>query len=112
MRRLSTLALGAGLASFAAALAAQPAQTPASDPGGGAIPIPPANSADVTADLPSWGPPSKAEPASAPDSLSDDPVARGRYLAVAGDCMACHTNVGGAAFAGARPIPTPFGIVY
>ena len=40
------------------------------------------------------------------------PVARGRYLAVAGDCKSCHTNPGGQEFAGARPIRTPFGIIF
>ena len=37
---------------------------------------------------------------------------RGRYLAVAGDCEACHTNASGKPFAGGRPIPTPFGTIY
>jgi mono/diheme cytochrome c family protein len=45
----------------------------------------------------------------AADAASDDPVAHGRYLAAAGDCFDCHTNPGGAAWAGARPLPTPFG---
>ncbi|MDB5852354.1 MAG: alcohol dehydrogenase [Herminiimonas sp.] len=36
-------------------------------------------------------------------------VARGGYLARAGDCMACHTARGGAMLAGGRTIPTPFG---
>ena len=39
-------------------------------------------------------------------------IARGEYLARAGDCMACHTTRGGAAFAGGRVIPTPFGNLY
>jgi cbb3-type cytochrome c oxidase subunit III len=40
-------------------------------------------------------------------------IARGKYLATAGDCVACHTNPGGGqAFAGGRPIETPFGIIY
>ncbi|HEX4025010.1 MAG TPA: cytochrome c [Steroidobacteraceae bacterium] len=35
---------------------------------------------------------------------------RGRYLAVAADCTACHTNPDdGRPFAGGRPIQTPFG---
>jgi mono/diheme cytochrome c family protein len=38
-------------------------------------------------------------------------IARGRYLAVVGDCAACHTAPSGAALAGGRPIETPFGIV-
>ena len=36
---------------------------------------------------------------------------RGAYLARAGDCMACHTTRGGAAYAGGRGIATPFGEV-
>ncbi|KNE28446.1 cytochrome c [Achromobacter spanius] len=39
-------------------------------------------------------------------------VERGRYLAQAGNCMACHTSRGGKALAGGTPIPTPFGTVY
>ena len=39
-------------------------------------------------------------------------VARGAYLARAGNCMACHTERGGAPYAGGRGIPTPFGTVY
>src|SRR5450830_1770594 len=39
-------------------------------------------------------------------------LARGAYLARAGDCMACHTARGGAAYAGGRAIPTPFGTLY
>lgn len=39
-------------------------------------------------------------------------VERGRYLAVAGDCTACHTLPGsGREFAGGRPIETPFGLL-
>jgi mono/diheme cytochrome c family protein len=37
-------------------------------------------------------------------------VERGRYLTVAADCAACHTDTGsGQALAGGRSIPTPFG---
>ncbi|MBS7544876.1 c-type cytochrome [Ancylobacter oerskovii] len=36
-------------------------------------------------------------------------VERGRYLAVLGDCAACHTAPGGKPFAGGVPIETPFG---
>ncbi|MCU0951594.1 MAG: cytochrome c [Burkholderiaceae bacterium] len=39
-------------------------------------------------------------------------IERGRALAVLGNCAACHTARGGAAFAGGRPIDTPFGVVY
>jgi mono/diheme cytochrome c family protein len=36
-------------------------------------------------------------------------VERGRYLATAGDCAACHTARNGAAYAGGRVLGTPFG---
>lgn len=36
-------------------------------------------------------------------------VARGAYLARAGDCMTCHTSRSGAPYAGGRVLPTPFG---
>jgi mono/diheme cytochrome c family protein len=39
-------------------------------------------------------------------------VARGAYLARAGNCAACHTGRGGAPYAGGRGIETPFGTVY
>ncbi|RYY81449.1 MAG: cytochrome c, partial [Comamonadaceae bacterium] len=39
-------------------------------------------------------------------------VARGAYLARAGNCMLCHTERGGPAYAGGRPLETPFGTVY
>ncbi|MDB5874400.1 MAG: alcohol dehydrogenase cytochrome c subunit precursor-like protein [Ramlibacter sp.] len=39
-------------------------------------------------------------------------VARGAYLARAGNCIACHTERGGTPFAGGRAIETPFGTVY
>jgi mono/diheme cytochrome c family protein len=37
---------------------------------------------------------------------------RGAYLARAGNCAACHTARGGAAYAGGRAIATPFGTVF
>jgi mono/diheme cytochrome c family protein len=39
-------------------------------------------------------------------------INRGEYLARAGDCVACHTTPNGKAFAGGRPMPTPFGALY
>ncbi|QBP74767.1 c-type cytochrome [Herbaspirillum huttiense] len=39
-------------------------------------------------------------------------LAKGQYLARAGNCMACHTVRGGAAYAGGRALPTPFGTIY
>lgn len=45
--------------------------------------------------------------ADAPDST----VARGKYLAILGDCAACHTAPGGKPFAGGVAIATPIGAV-
>ncbi|MDC8785429.1 cytochrome c [Roseateles koreensis] len=39
-------------------------------------------------------------------------IARGSYLARAGNCMGCHTAVGGRPYAGGRAIATPFGSVF
>jgi mono/diheme cytochrome c family protein len=39
-------------------------------------------------------------------------IARGAYLALAGDCMGCHTVRGGVPYAGGRALATPFGTVY
>ncbi|MGA8785724.1 MAG: cytochrome c [Polaromonas sp.] len=39
-------------------------------------------------------------------------IARGAYLARAGNCMTCHTARGGQSYAGGLGIPTPFGTVF
>lgn len=39
-------------------------------------------------------------------------IAHGEYLARAGDCAACHTAPGGAAFAGGLKMTTPVGAIY
>ena len=58
-----------------------------------------------------WGePPVHAVAPSAPPA--GEQVARGAYLARVGNCMLCHTERGGAPFAGGRPVDTPFGTVY
>ena len=50
------------------------------------------------------------------EAAKPDPEAarRGAYLATAGNCANCHTNGagGGAAFAGGRALPTPFGVFF
>ncbi|HTY50892.1 MAG TPA: cytochrome c [Steroidobacteraceae bacterium] len=46
------------------------------------------------------------------DFPAADAVARGRYLAQAADCEACHTAEGGKPFAGGRPFVTVFGTIY
>ena len=45
-------------------------------------------------------------------SLDAAAVARGEYLAYAGDCVACHSAEGGQPFAGGLPFVTPFGTLY
>lgn len=45
-------------------------------------------------------------------TASTEQVARGRYLAQAADCAACHTASGGAPLAGGYPLETPFGTIY
>jgi mono/diheme cytochrome c family protein len=39
-------------------------------------------------------------------------IARGKYLATAGDCVACHTESGGQMFSGGEALDTPFGKIY
>ncbi len=51
-------------------------------------------------------------PASTPVVQDSSTIERGRYLAVQGNCMGCHTVRGGTPFAGGRAVPTPFGTVY
>ncbi|MTV40950.1 cytochrome c [Duganella radicis] len=53
------------------------------------------------------GPPGALAAALAPSER----IARGAYLARAGDCMACHTTRGGQPYAGGRALQTPFGNV-
>ena len=52
--------------------------------------------------------------ATAPTANSPDAnlIARGAYLARAGNCMACHTARGGERYAGGLGIATPFGTVF
>lgn len=53
------------------------------------------------------GPPARAGAFSAEQQRS-----RGAYLALAADCMACHTARGGAPYAGGRLLATPFGAMH
>src|SRR3954449_8846726 len=50
-----------------------------------------------------------ASPATAQDAAL---IAKGEYLARAGDCIACHTAREGRLFAGGHAMPTPFGTIY
>ena len=45
-------------------------------------------------------------------SFSTQAVEQGRILAGMGNCAACHTADGGAAYAGGRAMATPFGTIY
>jgi mono/diheme cytochrome c family protein len=55
--------------------------------------------------------PPAATPA-APLSPEDALIAKGKYLATAGDCISCHTRPDGDEFAGGLPLKTPFGTIY
>jgi mono/diheme cytochrome c family protein len=48
-------------------------------------------------------------PRAAEDMQAFDKIERGRYLAVVGDCIGCHTAPGGKPFAGGASLETPFG---
>jgi mono/diheme cytochrome c family protein len=50
--------------------------------------------------------------ASEPPAQPDTPIERGKYLAVAADCAACHTAPNRLPFAGGLPIETPLGTIY
>ena len=52
--------------------------------------------------------PASAERASFDAAL----VAKGAELAAVGNCRSCHTQPGGAPFAGGLPLPTPFGTIH
>jgi mono/diheme cytochrome c family protein len=55
-----------------------------------------------------------ASPGTAQSPVTDQAavIARGEYLAQAGDCVACHTAPEGKLFAGGLAMPTPFGTLY
>lgn len=55
---------------------------------------------------------SKGEGASAPASNNKQQIERGRYLAKAGDCAACHTAPSGGQFAGGVELASPYGKFY
>ena len=47
-----------------------------------------------------------------PQGNNEQLIKRGKYLAQAADCMACHTAKDGALYAGGVPLATPFGTIY
>ncbi|MFW7268316.1 c-type cytochrome [Gluconacetobacter sp. Hr-1-5] len=52
-----------------------------------------------------------ANAARAQDAPAATGIEHGRYLAIAGDCVACHTAPGGKPFAGGLDLKTPFGVI-
>ena len=56
--------------------------------------------------------PAPAAPAVAAQPVTPELIARGRYVATAADCIACHTVGGGAPYAGGRAFKLPFGTIY
>jgi mono/diheme cytochrome c family protein len=60
---------------------------------------------------PKSAPQAPAPQAAHPAGTTDAQLQRGEYLTALGDCVACHTQQGGARFAGGRPVPTPFGTI-
>lgn len=55
---------------------------------------------------------SKADAPLASRTYSTDEVARGKYIADAGNCMSCHTVSGKVPYAGGVKFETPFGALY
>ena len=51
-------------------------------------------------------------PATTSDFSDPTLIQRGAYLALAGNCVTCHTAPGGQEYAGGRAVPTPFGTLY
>jgi mono/diheme cytochrome c family protein len=51
-------------------------------------------------------------PPPGPQSFARAEVAKGEALARLGDCQGCHTADGGQAYAGGRPLGTPFGTIF
>ncbi|MFG1181459.1 c-type cytochrome [Xanthobacter versatilis] len=47
-----------------------------------------------------------------PQAAAPELVARGKYIAELGDCVACHTKADGQPMAGGRGLETPFGMLY
>ena len=45
-------------------------------------------------------------------AAASDEIARGKYIATASDCEACHTRPGGKPLAGGLPLESPLGVIY
>src|SRR5450631_4422168 len=70
------------------------------------MPMPPAQPSDATTPAELLA---KRIDDATPDAAQ---LARGQYLAAAGDCMSCHLREGGEPFAGGLGLKTPFGVIY
>jgi thiosulfate dehydrogenase len=57
-------------------------------------------------------PPLEPQDVAGPDNPSPELIARGKYVAELGDCVACHTKPGGAPMAGGLKLDTPFGALW
>ena len=98
------LAAAAGLAAIAAVVTVAQGQDAANAPASNAVaPTPIAADAAVQSAL--------TTPGQAPAAV-DPLVEKGHYIAVLGDCAACHTKPGGAEFAVGVGLKTPFGMIY
>ena len=64
------------------------------------------------ASVPEAPPEAVAPPAAGPVLYSQERLEYGAYLALAGQCRACHTRDRGTPFAGGRAFETPFGTIY
>jgi mono/diheme cytochrome c family protein len=65
-----------------------------------------------TPSAPAPAPSATAPKSAAPADPTTRQIAKGEYLARAGDCVACHTAPTGIEFAGGRAMATPFGDIY
>ena len=54
----------------------------------------------------------QAAEAATPAAFDRSQVVRGAALAALGNCRTCHTADGGSAYAGGKPLQTPFGTIY
>ncbi len=45
-------------------------------------------------------------------AAASEEIARGKYIATASDCEACHTQPGGKPLAGGLPLESPLGVIY
>jgi mono/diheme cytochrome c family protein len=72
----------------------------------------PTHTRPIAPGQPASNAPASNAPASNVPASTAASVERGRYLAVAADCTACHTAPGGKLFAGGLAIDSPLGAIY